>query len=75
MEENENFAIAPGEMPNKIMYLDFKRRIYYVNYPFDIFKKLFVFLAVEAKEVGRTRSSRQRKYFDGFGKWKKDFRL
>jgi hypothetical protein len=53
----------------------FKRRIYYVNYPFDIFKKLFVFLAVEAKEVGRTRSSRQRKYFDGFGKWKKDFRL
>jgi hypothetical protein len=21
MEENKNFAIAPGEMPNKIMYL------------------------------------------------------
>jgi hypothetical protein len=31
-----------------------------------------VFFAVEAKEVGRTRS-RQRKFFDGFGKWKKIF--
>jgi hypothetical protein len=75
MEENKNFQLHLERCQIKLCIWfqnHFKRRIYYVNYPFDIFKKLFVFFAVEAKEVGRTR---QRKFFEGFGKWKKEFRL